>query len=95
LSFECDSKVLPFLKSFIPSEEFTLSKLGSNLRLDLKSKPSHCFLFKGRDSYNSGLLLHCNSINSSFQNVFSLDFINDLEEEIDRIFKLKGIHKAY
>ena len=94
LTLECDSKVIPFVKSIIPNEQFTLSKLGSNLRLDLKSQPSNHLLFKGSDTPNPGELLHCVGT-SSFRNVFSLDFIDDIDGEIDQILKHKKIHKTY
>ena len=35
MSFECESSLIPFVRAFTPHDTFTMSKLGSSIRLDL------------------------------------------------------------
>eukprot|EP00347_Sterkiella_histriomuscorum_P011537 403372077 len=38
MSFECESSLIPFLKSFTPHDTFKIYKYGSNIRLDFQNK---------------------------------------------------------
>ena len=38
MSFECESSIIPFLKSFTPHDTFKIYKQGSNIRLDFRDK---------------------------------------------------------
>lgn len=38
MSFECESSIIPFLKSFTPHDNFKIYKQGSSIRLDFSLK---------------------------------------------------------
>lgn len=66
MNWECDSKIIPFVKKFAPSDTYTIYKYGDSLRIDLsllgwkkmKSiRGESSILFNGKGTNEEGRLL--------------------------------------
>ena len=68
MSFECESSIIPFLKSFTPHDTFKINKQGSSIRLDFSNKNLTTQIRKAKDSKRecSNKRTEKNVISSSF-----------------------------
>ena len=97
ISWECDSKYIPFVKKLTPSDTYKIYKKGSNLRMDMTLlgweklkllRGNVSILLQGRGSgKHEGQLLKVDNVQRTVSNLLTEINLKKLEKELDRLIK--------
>ena len=95
MNWECDSKIIPFVKKYAPSDKYNIYKRGSNLRIDMTLigftklqclRGNVSLILKGKGS-DAGKLLMVDHIEKKVTDLLSDISIATLDSQVDELIK--------
>ena len=95
MNWECDSKFIPFVNKYAPSDKYNIYKSGSNLRIDMTLigftklqclRGNVSLILKGKGS-DAGKLLMVDHIEKKVTDLLSDISITTLDSQVDELIK--------